>query len=213
MANFNWHIQSLKKGKATPQSDYIWARGQFSSKDDVVATGYGNLPLWCRNDPAAFWQAADIGERANGSACRELVVSLPRELALADLIALVESLIRQDIGQRPYQYAIHFPKRDAGAGAHPHAHILYSDRIPDMHERRPEKFFSRFNPAAPELGGCKKGSGGQTPNQLRLGMFKRKELWADLQNQALAAGGHEARVDPRPTKSPAGGRRPGEPRA
>jgi hypothetical protein len=34
--------------------------------------------------------------------------------------------------------------------------------------------------------------------QLRMEMINRKKLWADLVNEALAAGGHAARVDHRP---------------
>jgi hypothetical protein len=72
----------------------------------------------------------------------------------------VETLIHRDIGPKPYQFAIHVPREDDQEHSHPHAHILYCDRIPDEHERPPEIFFRRFNPAAPELGGCKKDSGG-----------------------------------------------------
>lgn len=200
MAIFYWHIGSWQKGRASRQSNYIWGIEEFSSKEAVVHTAYGNLPHWCQHDPAAFWRTADRHERINGSAGRELVVSLPREFGLREWIALVDNLIRRDTGAKPYQYAIHVPMADGGDGLQPHAHILYSDRIPDNYDRPPEQFFSRFNSAAPEIGGCKKESGGQTAKQLRLELFRRKELWANLQNQALAAAGHEARVSHRPQK-------------
>lgn len=203
MAIFKWHIESYGKGRATTQSDYIWRRQQFSDRNDLVATGCGNLPAWCFGDPAVLFAAADRHERQNGSACRHLVVTLPRELGLADWIRLVEDLIARDIGPKPYQYAIHNdPDRKE---EHPHAHIVYSDRVPDGLDRPAEMFFRRPNAKAPELGGCKKDSGGQSPKLLRIAVIKRKKQWADLQNQALGAAGHSARVDYR-SKQPESGR-------
>jgi hypothetical protein len=201
MAIFKWHILSLKKGSATPHSDYIWGRNSFHAKDDVVSTGCGNLPAFCQGDPAPLWIAADLHERHKGSAGRELVVSLPRELGRAEWQDLVGKLIQHDIGPKPYQYAIHVPREDVHENSHPHAHILYCDRVPDGIERPPERFFRRPNPKTPELGGCRKDSGGRSPKQLRLAVIKRKSLWAELQNQALASGGHAARVDHRSSTS------------
>jgi hypothetical protein len=197
MAIFNWKINSLKKGRATAHSDYVWRRNQFSDRDDLVATGFGNLPAWCEGDPGQLFRGADLYERSNGSACRELVVALPRELDISDWIQLIETLIEQDIGRKPYQYAIHLPNTTRGE-EYPHAHILYSDRVPDEHDRPPETFFRRFNAAKPELGGCRKDSGGKSPVEVRMTVIGRKELWATIQNQVLAAGGHSARVYARP---------------
>jgi len=193
MAQFNWHIGSYQKGRATSQSDYIWRRNNFHGPNDLVASGSGNLPSWCNNDPAVFFGAADCYERQNGSACRHLVVTLPRELSIQEWIRLVEALISRDIGKKAFQYAIHNPCKDELG--HPHAHILYSDRVPDELDRPVELFFRRHNPASPTLGGCKKDSGGQSPKQLRISVIKRKALWAELQNQALEGAGHAARVD------------------
>lgn len=195
MALFNWHIDSKRKGGATSQSNYIWRRNDFHGTNDLVASGCGNLPHWCHNDPAIFFGAADRFERQNGSACRHLVISLPRELSLPEWISLVETLIERDIGRKSFQYAIHNPCKDGLE--HPHAHILYSDRVPDELDRPAEMFFRRHNPVSPTLGGCKKDSGGQSPKQLRISVIKRKKLWAELQNQALAAAGQAARVDHR----------------
>lgn len=202
MANFNWHIESYGKGRAAPQSKYIWRRGFWIDRDDLVATGCGNLPSWCEGDPTAFFAAADLYERQNGSACRHLVVSLPRELSLPAWVSLVETLITRDIGSKPYQYAIHLHGDDGKE--HPHAHILYSDRMPDGLDRPPELFFCRPHPTVPALGGRKKDSGGQSPKQLRIEVIERKKLWADVQNEALAAGGHAARVDHRSRVAAAG---------
>ena len=193
MANFNWHIQSYRKGRATSQSNYIWRQGQFSTRDDLVATGCGNLPAWSRDDPTLFFAAADAHERRNGAACRHLVLSLPRELDAPAWTDLVEALIAKDIGPKPFQYAIH--NTQAGSEEHPHVHILYSDRVPDRVERSADTFFKRANPKASELGGCRKDSGGQSPKRLRIAVVERKKLWAELQNDALAKAGSSARVD------------------
>lgn len=111
----------------------------------------------------------------------------------------METLIARDVGPKPYQYAIHVPREETGEN--PHAHILYSDRLPDGLDRPAEIFFRRPNPKSPTLGGCKKDSGGQSPMQLRIAVINRKKLWADVQNEALEAGGHAARVDHRSGES------------
>lgn len=195
MTQFNWHIGSYRRGRATSQSDYIWRRNQFATRDDLIATGCGNLPAWCQGDPRVFFSAADRHERENGSACRHLVITLPRELGLPEWVALVDKLVAQDLGRKPYQYGIHNP--GDGAEQHPHAHIVYSDRVPDEVDRPPEVFFRRSNPKSPELGGCKKDSGGRSAKQLRLEVIGRKKLWADLQNDALREAGRPERVDHR----------------
>ncbi len=195
MANFKWHIESCGKGAAQIHSDYVWGRGDFGGRRDVVATDCGNLPAWCNGDPRILFEGADAFERKNGSACRHLVLGLPRELGLEDWIRLVKQWIERDLGPKPYQWAIH---NDLSRfDDHPHVHIVYSDRVPDSFERPKELFFCRPNAKQVELGGCKKDSGGKSPLGLRIALVKRKELWADLQNEALRAAGSAARVDHR----------------
>lgn len=201
MAFFHWHIESYRKGGAAVQSDCVWRRNSFAVRQDLVATGFGNLPAWCHGDPALLFAASDAYERKNGAACRHLVVYLPRELSLAEQIRLVEALIVRDIGPKPYQYGIHHPVGETEEN--PHVHILYSDRTPDGIQRSPEEFFSRANPQRPELGGCKKDSGGKSKKQVTLDVISRKKLWANLQNEALERAGCSARVEyqPDPGKS------------
>lgn len=195
MAIFKFHIESYRKGAAQIQSDYIWGRGDFSARRDVVAIGCGNLPDWCNGDPGVFFGGADIFERKNGSACRHLVLSLPRELDLQDWIRLVKHWIERDLGPKPYQWAIH---NDLSRfDENPHVHIVYSDRLPDSVERSEDLFFRRPNAKQIELGGCRKDSGGKSPLGLRISLVRRKELWADLQNESLQAAGIDARVDHR----------------
>lgn len=195
MAIFKWKITSYGKGGAQVQSDYVWGRGNFSLRSDVVATGCGNLPGWCGGVPFVFFATADAYERQNGSACRHLVVSLPRELGLDAWIRLVETLIARDLGPKPYQWAIHNDL--SRVDEHPHAHIVYSDRVPDAIDRPAAQFFLRHNPKQLHLGGAKKDSGGLSLKHLGAAVVRRKELWADMQNEALAQAGVAARVDHR----------------
>lgn len=133
MAIEYWHIESKRKGGAVSQSEYIWGTGPFSFRTDVVARGRGNLPSWCGGDPATFFGGSDNFERRNGSACRHVTFSLPNELQMADWVRLVEAFVARDVGLKPYQWAIHDDlSREV---PNPHAHVLYSDRVPDGIER------------------------------------------------------------------------------
>ena len=191
----NWQIFSQKKGSAGFISDYIWGLGNSEDKDDVLAVGCGNLPSWAGGVPKVFWCGSDRLERKGGSAARHLILSLPRELSLGDQITLVEKLIELDLGAKPYQYAIHDPHRGDPENSHPHVHILYCDRVPDGIEREAEMFFRRPNVASPEQGGCKKDSGGKSKQEMGALLLQRKGVWGGLQNEALFAAGHSARVD------------------
>jgi hypothetical protein len=204
MAMLNWHIESKGKGGAAPVSNYIWGRGYHLGKEDVVYCSFGNMPHWCDGDPFTFWVASDANERRGGSAARHLVLTLPFELTLPAWINLVERVIAMDIGLKPYQYAIHVPRTTDAKHDQPHAHILYCDRVPDGIERPQEMFFRRPNPAHPELGGCKKDTGGQSRQEMGAKAFRRREAWAGLQNEALSAGGHQARVEHLPRQATKG---------
>lgn len=202
MATFHWHIKSTPKGGAESVSEYIWRTGRFNARThEVVAKGYGNLPRFCGDDPVAYFRAADRHERSNGSASRHLVVHLPRELDQAAWVDLVEAQVKQDFAGKPYLWGIHVHPDQDGNAPQPHVHFQYSDRMLDQHDRPEEQHFRRANPAAPEHGGCRKDSGGKSRKQLTLEVIKRKESWAQLQNEALAKAGRPERVDPRKKKS------------
>jgi hypothetical protein len=82
-------------------------------------------------------------------------------------------------------------------GTNPHVHLMYSDRLLDGIECALERMFSRYNAKQPELGGCRKDSGGLSPLELRANVLYMRKTIADLQNEALADSGHKARVDHR----------------
>jgi hypothetical protein len=79
-------------------------------------------------------------------------------------------------------------------GTNAHVHLMYSDRLLDGIERALERMFSRYNAKQPELGGCRKDSGGLSPLELRANVLYMRKTIADLQNEALADSGHKARV-------------------
>lgn len=84
-----------------------------------------------------------------------------------------------------------------GETEQPHLHAMFSDRISDGIDRTPDQHFRRQNPTNPELGGCKKHSGGKSPAALREEVTATRQTCAQLQNAILEKYGHDARVDSR----------------
>lgn len=208
MACFHHSIKSGKKGTARRHANYIDRAGTHSDCDDLIHTGYGNLPDWANDEPLYFWRMADCYERANGAAYREHEIALPNELTIEQLIELSERLVRGLVGNKPYQYAIHGPEGKLGGIPNPHIHLMYSDRVSDGIDRTPDRVFARFNPTHPAAGGCRKDSGGRTPIELRRQAIATRELSAGLQNEALAMHGHTTRVDHRSLRDQGLQRRP-----
>lgn len=197
MATYHLSIKSGKRGKASEHAAYIAREGKHSKSEDLLAKEHGNLPDWANNDPIYFWKTADKNERVNGAAYREFEVALPLELTAEQNLRLVQELIQQKIGSKPFQFAIHVPTAALGEDKQPHAHIMFSDRIPDGIDRSPQQHFKRYNPNDPTRGGCKKDSGGKDPATLKNEVKSNREEWANLQNQFLERHGHASRVDHR----------------
>lgn len=197
MSSFHWGIKSGGKGSARQHASYITRRGSHAQRKDLITAGYGNLPEWAQDSPESFWRAADNNERRNGAAYREVVVALPNELTTAQNVELVNRYVQELTGSKPYQYAVHRPAAALGEVPQPHAHIMFSDRVPDGVARSEQQHFRRYNPVYPELGGCRKDSGGKTPIELRDEVIARRARWAALQNEALARHGHTVTVDHR----------------
>lgn len=200
MASFHHRIKSGKKGTAVEHSAYIGRQGRHASRGDLVDVGAGNLPEWAADDVIAFWRAADKHERVNGASYREHEIALPGEFALEENRELVLNLVRELVGSRPYQYAIHAPLAALGTEANTHVHLMYSDRMPDGIKRTAELMFRRCNPDEPAKGGCRKASGGRTRLELRDDLIEVRRKSAALQNEALAKHGHAVRVDHRTLK-------------
>jgi hypothetical protein len=200
MASYHLSVKSGKRGKAANHAAYIAREdkhGKGDRKLDLIAVEHGNMPEWANGDPSTFWRAADTNERVNGAAYREFEVALPSELTTDQNLELVREFVRQEVGIKPFHFALHAPEAALGKMNQPHAHIMLSDRKPDGIERSIDLHFKRYNTANPELGGCKKDSGGRDKLTLKNELVTRRESFAILQNAHLKMHGHDARVDHR----------------
>jgi len=204
MAVYHLSLKVGAKGKAAPHFNYITASENYAAKRGVMHVEHGNMPLWAAAKPSLFWQASDEFERANGTAYRELEVSLPRELPLAQQVELARQLAREACGnQHAFSFAIHHAKASDG-GMNPHVHLQLSERVDDGIERNRQHYFRRANKKEPEKGGCvkdrswqasKRGSQKVAESSERL--LEIRQSWEAMCNQALADFGHAARIDHR----------------
>jgi hypothetical protein len=200
MATYHFSIKSGKKGTAAEHARYIAREGKHSKEEaqnDLIVTQYGNLPDWTNGNPLSLWSAADKFERTNGSAYREFEIALPNELTTEQHLEIVDTLIKDHVGTKPYQYALHCPAASIGGDAQPHVHLMMSDRLDDGVERSTEQFFKRYNTTHPERGGCKKDSGGKEPRVLKEQVVTLRKNIANIINANLEKNGHTPRVDHR----------------
>lgn len=204
MAEFHLSLKIGAKGKAAPHFHYITASEKYAAKRGVEHVEHGNMPAWSATDPALYWQASDTYERANGTAYRELEVSLPRELPLSMQLDLARQLAAEACGDsHAYSFAIHHTKASDG-GKNPHVHLQFSERIQDGLERDMATFFKRANKKDPEKGGCLKSrawqatsKGSQKRAESSNRLIEIREKWADICNAALELHGSTARIDHR----------------
>lgn len=200
MASFHLSIKNGKKGKAANHSAYIAREGKYGRDgkgEDLQLRQHGNLPSWAGDQPAVFWRAADKFERSNGTAYVELEFALPAELAPDQRSELVHEFAAKVCGNKPYEFAIHAPEAALGKVSQPHAHLMINNRVPDAVERRPELHFRRYNAVHPELGGCRKDSGGRHRGKMKELATSIRATFSDIQNQYLEKYGHPDRVDHR----------------
>jgi len=200
MATYHFTIKSGKKGTAAEHAAYIAREGRHSrdeEQNDLVVTQHGNMPEWTNGNPSSLWSAADKFERTNGSAYREFEIALPNELTTEQQLEIVETLIKDHVGKKPFQYALHCPSASIGSVAQPHLHLMMSDRLDDGMERSTEQFFKRYNTKYPERGGCKKDSGGKEPRVLKEQLITTRKNVATVINAGLEKHGHSSRVDHR----------------
>ena len=199
MANFHFEIKSGRNG--CDHSQYIARVGFHGKREDLVASGHGNLPAWAGDEPEALWKAAEQYERKNGAVYREATISLPNELSAVQNIALAADLVAKLAPGKPHQFAIHAPKSSIAGEANPHLHLMTSDRVDDGIERPARIFFKRPNAKDPTLGGRRKASGGRNRLEMRDALIGMRKLAAETINQHLAMHGHDVRVDHRTLKA------------
>lgn len=170
--------------------------GDYSSnrdglRDDLLATGQGNMPTWAEN-ATQFWDACDRFERSNASLFIELQLNLPNELAVDQWTLIIndfaEHLLTAD--GLPYSWAIHSGDAE---NPNPHVHLMLSERRTDQYVRTAETHFKRANRSNPEAGGALKA----TATKSREWLIKARGTWAEVVNTGLKSAGHVPRFDHR----------------
>ncbi|HUK36961.1 MAG TPA: MobA/MobL family protein [Vicinamibacterales bacterium] len=188
---------------------YITRSEQYDDpeRDAAVYTESDHMPAWAENAEAAYWDAADLYERANGRLYISADFALPRELDSDDQIALAHTFA-QDLTadeQLPYTLAIHAGRDADGREHNPHAHIMISERQNDGIGRPREQWFRRANSTDPGRGGAPKS---RTFHGHEW-MENARERWASLVNGKLRECGRAERVDHRSYERQGVDREPG----
>lgn len=178
-------------------SDYVTREDQYADpdRDPAVYTESDHMPSWADDDPAAFWDAADVYERENGRLYVSADFALPRELDLEDQIQLAREFAHDLTDEEclPYTMAVHAGRDRDGHSHNPHAHLMFSERSNDGIERSREQWFRRANSNDPERGGAAKSRSFHG----RQWVEHARETWAKLTNAALERAGRSERVDHR----------------
>ena len=200
MAIYHLNVKNGSRGggqSAQAHAAYIEREGKYAldrqtgeARDALVYCESGHMPSWAAGDDLAYWQAADVYERANGQLYKEVEFALPVELTEQAGRQLAVAFAHQltDAEHLPYTLTIH-----AGAGENPHCHLMISERANDGIERAADQWFKRANRDTPELGGALKTRRLQTKDWLA----ETRATWAAEANQALQAAGHEIQIDHR----------------
>ena len=177
---------------AAAKNAYICREGRYAGDaDELLYREDGNMPQWAQDEPGHYWQAADDGERANGSLYREVQFALPQELGEAEQVDLARDFAQSltTNGKRlPYTLAVH-----RGDGENPHAHLVISERVNDGQARTPEIWFKRHNAKEPEHGGARKSRAAMP----REWLTNTRKDWERRANEALERSGSQERIDSR----------------
>ncbi len=178
--------------------DYVQREGKYApGRDDLVASGSGNLPAWAEGDARALFAAADVYERANGRLFVEVESALPNELDAKQRGALARAWVEElTSGKLPYTYAIHagHPKAP-GEEANPHVHVVLSERVNDGVARDATGWFRRANRKDPASGGAAK----DRRLKDRSWVEATRGRWERLVNAHLERAGRPERISRRRT--------------
>ena len=194
-----YHLHVRTGSRATGDSArgtaaYIQRLGKYTRTRyrpaDLVYAESGHMPAWAGDTALAYWDAADLYERANGRLFKRLEVALPLLLTAAEQRTLSTGFTHAltDPERLPYTVALH-----AGGGTNPYGVLLISERVNDRIARPPSQWFRRYNATHPAWGGARKTRTLQT----KAWLVATREAWATHTNQALERAGHTARIDHR----------------
>lgn len=148
------------------------------------------MPEWAGENPRAYWQSADLYERANGRLFKQLEFALPRELTAEQqkelAVSFVRGLTQTKDGPLPYSFALH----KGHDRENPHCHLMLSERVNDGLPRAADSWFRRAG-AQPASGGAKKS----VALRPQAWLIDVRQTWEKSANKALELAGHKARVD------------------
>lgn len=199
----HFSLKSGGVGLARKHAAYAIGVEKYSSREDVVYVGMGNMPTWAAADPLVFWGAADTHERTNGRTYHEFEFAIPREFTLEQAKNLVEAWIEETLGNRhPWTYGLHSKLAEDGQ-PNTHCHLMFSDRVMDGLDRPMELFFRR--PASRyrdrktgemrESDPAKGGSGKDRRWNDRQIVKELRSKWEAFGNKFLAEHGYRPRLD------------------
>ncbi len=177
--------------------EYITREGAYADadRDPAIHVESGHMPSWAAYDPAVYWDAADLYERANGRLYVSADFALPRDLSVEDQVALArafaDDLTRE--GALPYTLAVHAGRDAEGHEHNPHVHVMVSERQHDGIERSRKDWFARANRTDPSRGGAAKTRGLHG----HAWVEHARERLAALTNATLARLDRDDRVDHR----------------
>jgi hypothetical protein len=166
------------------------------------------MPEWAEDDARAYWDAADLYERANGRLYVGGDFALPLDLSAEDQIEVAREFVEAltDRERVPYTFAIHAGRDRDGQEHNPHVHVMISERQNDGIERMPHDWFRRANREHPERGGALKSRAFHG----REWVEKARETLAGSINEKLKALDRDERVDHRSFNRQGVDREPGE---
>ena len=194
MAIYHLTAKTVSRGSgstAKARHEYIEREGRYQSDNaEVLYKENGNMPKWAGEKPRAYWQSADLYERANGRLFKQLEFALPRELTAEQQKELAVSFVRRltqtKDGPLPYSFALH----KGHDRENPHCHLMLSERVNDGLARTADSWFRRAG-AQPGSGGAKKS----VALRPQAWLVDVRQAWEKNANKALERAGHEARID------------------
>jgi len=194
MAIYHLTAKTVSRGSgstAKARHEYIEREGRYQSdNDEVLYKENGNMPEWAGQNPRAYWQSADLYERANGRLFKQLEFAIPRELTAEQqkelAVSFVRGLTQTKDGPLPYSFALH----KGHDRENPHCHLMLSERVNDGLARTADSWFRRAG-VQPGSGGAKKS----VALRPQAWLVDVRQAWEQNANKALELAGHEARID------------------
>ena len=159
---FHCHYKAGETGHAGAHARYIARLDRYASRlrvEKLVATAFGNMPVWARHDFTIFWDCADLFERKNGTPYSEVEINFPNELSHVQCILVAQEVASSICGtQHGYTWALHYKESDLTGQPHLGMHLMWSERADDGVQRDPQQYFGRAAPKGkpPSSGGCRK---------------------------------------------------------